>query len=373
MNQPVISATGLWIPEHKVSNEELVTSFNKWATQWNNTYAAEIENGALVAKELSDAGFIESASGIKSRHVIDKQGLLDPDIMAPRLRDRPNDELSVQAEVSVIAAKAALENAGRDPADIDIVICSCSTIQRAYPAIAIEVQNALGAEGFAYDMTVGCASALYGLHMAADYIRMGQARTVLLVNPEICTGHINYRDRDSHFIFGDACSAMLVETHDRVTGPAWEVLGTRLKSQYSNNIRNNFGFLNRASPETAESVDKLMIQQGRKVFREVVPLVSKMIAEDMQTVGLQTQDLRRLWLHQANAKMNRLIAAKVLGVEPDEDNSPTVLDEYGNTSSAGAMIAFHNHSNDMQVGDAGLICTFGAGYAAGTAFLRKVA
>jgi beta-ketodecanoyl-[acyl-carrier-protein] synthase len=78
-----------------------------------------------------------------------------------------------------------------------------------------------------------------------------------------------------------------------------------------------------------------------------------------------------MWLHQANAGMNRLIAQRVLGHEANADESPTVLDTYGNTSSAGSIIAFHKHSKDLASGDTGLICSFGAGYSAGTVFVRK--
>jgi beta-ketodecanoyl-[acyl-carrier-protein] synthase len=78
-----------------------------------------------------------------------------------------------------------------------------------------------------------------------------------------------------------------------------------------------------------------------------------------------------MWLHQANAGMNRLIAGRVLGHEASEDESPTVLDTYANTSSAGSIIAFHKNSDDLIAGDKGVICSFGAGYSAGTVFIRK--
>ena len=135
----------------------------------------------------------------------------------------------------------------------------------------------------------------------------------------------------------------------------------------------NFGFLNRANPESRDSTDKLFVQEGRKVFKEVVPMVAKMIIEHGETLGLSGSDLRRMWLHQANAGMNRLIAQRVLGHEASDDESPTVLDSYANTSSAGSIIAFHKHSDDLNAGDVGLICSFGAGYSAGSVFIRKAA
>ena len=370
---PVISATGLWTPPHTVTNEELVESYNAWADRWNEANKAEIEAGTLEAKTHSNVEFIEKASGIKSRYVVDKSGVVDPAVMRPIIPERSNDEISILAEIAVKAARQALETAGRDPKDVDAVICAASNMQRAYPAMAIEVQDALGIEGFSFDMNVACSSATFGIQTAADFIRAGHARSVLMVNPEITSGHLNWTDRDSHFIFGDVATAVLVEAEDIAPAKHWKILGTHLKTKFSNNIRNNFGFLNRADPCGGGQADKLFIQEGRKVFKEVVPMVSEMIVSELARLELDAGELKRLWLHQANANMNRLISAKVLGHEASEDESPTVLDEYANTSSAGSIIAFHKHSADFEAGEKGLICSFGAGYSAGTVFVEKVA
>lgn len=365
--RPVISATGLFTPADSITNEELVASFNAFVDHHN---AANPDAEPLA---YSSVEFIEKASGIKARHVMSKAPILDPDTMCPRLPERSNDELSVMAEIGVAAAKQALERAGRKPEDVDAVLCAASNMQRAYPAMAIEIQQALGIEGFGFDMNVACSSATFGIQTAADYVRAGNAKSVLVVSPEITSGHLNWRDRDSHFIFGDVATAVLVE--DAAVAPAqhWEILGTKLKTVFSNNIRNNFGFLNRAAPESAGGADKLFVQEGRKVFKEVVPMVAQMILDEAARLGIDPATLRRLWLHQANAGMNRLIAQKVLGHEANEDESPTVLDTYGNTSSAGSIIAFHQHNEELVAGDTGLICSFGAGYSAGTVFVRKVA
>jgi len=369
----VISATGLFTPPHAISNAELVASFNEYVERYNTEHATDIASGALPALLPSSVEFIEKASGIKHRYVLEKRAMLDVDRMVPDIPERPNEQISIQAEISVIAAKEALAKAGRATADVDAVICSCSSLQRPYPAIAIEVQNALGAGGFGYDMNVACSSATFAIQNAADIVRAGHARSVLVVNPEICTGHLNLRDRDTHFIFGDAAVAILVERADMAPPGAWAILGSKLKTIYSNNIRNNFGFLNRCDPQWRDMPDKLITQQGRKVFKEVVPLVSDMILEHMAELELKPTDLRRMWLHQANSNMNRLIAERVLGHEASQDEAPTVLDTYGNTAGAGSIIAFHLHSSDLKAGDRGLICSFGAGYSAGSIFVQKAA
>lgn len=373
MPTPVISATGLWTPSQSVSNEELVASYNAWADKWNGENAAEIEAGNVEAKPHSSVEFIEKASGIKSRFVMDKAGVVDPDRMRPDIPERPNEQISVLAEIAVNAGRQALERAGRKPEDVGAVLCAASNMQRAYPAMAVEVQDALGCGGFGFDMNVACSSATFGIQTAADMVRSGSVKSVLMVNPEICTGHLNFTDRDSHFIFGDVATAVLIEAEDVAPDMRWNILGTRLQTQFSNNIRNNFGFLNNAAPEGIGKTDKLFVQEGRKVFKEVVPMVAKMIVAHLEDLGIDASELRRMWLHQANANMNRLISSKVLGRDATPEESPTVLDTYANTSSAGSIIAFHKYSEDFAAGEKGLICSFGAGYSAGTVFVERVA
>ncbi|MEO0883799.1 MAG: beta-ketoacyl-ACP synthase III [Pseudomonadota bacterium] len=373
MITPVISATGLWTPPNSVSNEELVEAFNQWVENWNAEHAAEIEAGTVEAQSPSSVEFIEKASGIKARYVIDKSGIVDPGTMRPEIPERPNTDPSLLAEMAVKAATQALEAVGRAPEDVDAVLCACSNLQRAYPAISIEIQELLGIEdGFGFDMNVACSSATFGIQTAADMIRSGSAKSILVVNPEVCSAHLNFKDRDSHFIFGDVATAILLEAEEVAPDRHWKILGTHLKTKFSNNIRNNFGFLNNAAPEGIGQADKLFIQEGRKVFKEVVPMVAEMIGGEMERLDLASTDLKRLWLHQANANMNRLISTKVLGHEASETESPTVLDTYANTSSAGSIIAFHKHSGDFEAGDKGLICSFGAGYSAGTVFVERV-
>lgn len=369
---PVISSTGLFTPEESISNEELVESFNTYVANFNQDHAEAIAVGEVEALAPSSVEFIEKASGIKARHVMAKAPILDTAIMEPRWEERSNDEISVLAEIGVKAAEQALSRAGRDVKDVDAVLCAASNMQRPYPAMAIEIQQALDIDGFGFDMNVACSSATFGIQTAADYVRAGNAKSVLVVSPEITSGHLNWRDRDSHFIFGDVATAVLVEDASMAPAKHWDILGTKLKTVFSNNIRNNFGYLNKATPETVDAADKLFIQEGRKVFKEVVPMVAQMIIDEAERLEIDPTGLRRLWLHQANAGMNRLIAQKVLGHEANADESPTVLDTYGNTSSAGSIIAFHLNHEDLAAGDTGLICSFGAGYSAGTVFVRAV-
>jgi beta-ketodecanoyl-[acyl-carrier-protein] synthase len=367
---PVIAATGLYVPPATVSNDELVASFNTYVARFNADNAAAIAAGEVQALQPSSSEFIEKASGIRSRHVLDKDGVLDPERMRPDWPERPDEELSVMAEIAVAAAKDAIARWGKDAADLDAVICAASNMQRAYPAMAIEVQQALGIDGFAFDMNVACSSATFAIKAAADMVRAGTARAILVVDPEITSGHLNFRDRDSHFIFGDVATAVIVEAPELAQG-GWEILGARLKTVFSNNIRNNFGFLNRASPGGIGAPDKLFVQQGRKVFKEVTPMVAELILDHADELGIETTGLKRLWLHQANIGMNEMVGRKVLGRDPEPGENAIILDEFANTASAGSIIAFHQASQDLAAGDLGLICSFGAGYSVGSVFVRK--
>src|SRR5699024_1923527 len=221
-------------------------------------------------------------------------------------------------------------------------------------------------------MNVACATAAFAIQTARDMIASGNARRVLMVNPEICSAHLNFRDRDSHFIFGDVCTAALVEQGDDVeAGQGFDIIDTRLKTQFSNSIRNHRGFLNRREIEPLDDADLLFVQNGRRVFKDVAPMVAKMIAEHVEDSGLASGQIKRLWLHQANLNMNNLICRRILGRDATEQEMPSVLAEYGNTSSASPVIVFHKFRDDLQAGDIGVLSGFGAGYSAGSVILRK--
>ncbi|CAO1663150.1 beta-ketoacyl-ACP synthase III [Salinicola sp. NYA28a] len=372
MTQAVITATGLFTPPDSIDNAELVASFNAWVDSENARQAEAIARGEREPLAHSSEAFIVKASGIESRYVMEASGILDPERMRPRIPERPNDTLSVQAEMGVAAARQALDEASIRADQVDLIIVACSNLQRPYPAVAVELQAALGAGGYAFDMNVACSSATFAIDMATNAIRAGSLERVLVVNPEICSAHLNFRDRDSHFIFGDACTAILLEAdHLAQDREHFTVLGTRLVTQFSNAIRNNFGFLNRLADEPEQTLDKLFVQEGRKVFKEVCPMVASLILDHLESQALTGDSVKKLWLHQANRHMNDLIAQRVLGREASETEAPVILDRYANTSSAGSIIAFHLHRDDLQEGDVGVVCSFGAGYSAGSVILRK--
>ncbi|MFZ8168299.1 beta-ketoacyl-ACP synthase III [Alteromonas macleodii] len=370
--QVVISGVGVWHPKDSITNEELVDSYNAYVDAFNEENKAQIESGDVAAMPYSSAEFIEKASGIKSRYIYQKEGALDITRMKPKIAPRADDELSHQAEIAVEAAKLALASANVTADEIDAVIVSCAYTQRAYPAIAIEVQEALNIEGFGFDMLVACSAATFGMHRAYEMLSAKNATRVLVINPELVSPQINYADRDSHFIFGDVATATVLEVAETAKSEhVYDVLSTKALTKFSNNIRSNFGYMTRAEDVDPYGPDKLFHQAGRKVFKEVCPLAAAHIEAHLASHDITPEGVKRWWLHQANINMNTLICKRLLGRDADRTEAPIVLDEYANTASAGSVIAFGLNHEDLVAGDVGVLCSFGAGYSIGSLVIRK--
>lgn len=372
----VISGTGLYVPPHKITNEELVQTFNDYVDAYNAHHKADIDAGLIPPKQHSSAEFIEKASGIKARRLVDVEGVMDLDRMMSKMPEGghgDDDHPCFQAHMAIEAAKQALDHAGLTADDIDQIICSAAVLQRYFPAIGIEVQKHLGTKGSALDMVMGCSSATYGLIAGVNAIKSGTAKRVLMINPEIFSTMVNFRDRDSHFIFGDIATAVVLEAEDGAKGDdLWRVFGTKAETQFSSNIRSHYGPMTRLDDDSLLRDDMFFVQEGRKVFKELLPLVTEFISSQLESEGLTVEDLNRMWLHQANINMNMYAAKKLLGREPTPEEAPTVLDEYGNTAGAGSIVAFHENRADLKAGDKGIICSFGAGYSIGSLLVEKL-
>lgn len=126
MKRIAISGSGLYTPPESVSNEELVAAFNAYVESFNRDNAAAIAGGKTEALQPSSSEFIVKASGIKSRHVVDRKGLVDAKLMRPQIRRRLNDEVSLSAEMGIKAAQQALQRAGRSVSDVDAVLVACT-------------------------------------------------------------------------------------------------------------------------------------------------------------------------------------------------------------------------------------------------------
>jgi len=377
LSHTVISGTGVFTPPHVITNAELVGAFNAFAEDYNHTNSEAIASGDISTLQKSTCDFIEKASGIKQRYVMIKEGILDKHRMMPIIPRRADTELSITAEMGIAAAREALDRANKNPEEIDLVIYGASTSERPWPAVAVEIQAALGCKGYAFDMTVACSTATFALSTAMDALMSGTATCALVVNPEYTSPQINFRDRDSHFIFGDVATACILEKEETATGKhVFRVLDRKLQTHFSNNIRTNSSFLTKAEPDiTLERFyeqDQYFIQQGRKVFKELLPLICNLVDNQLAGAKIDIRNIRRMWLHQANINMNLFVARHLLGRDAQFHEAPVVLDEYANTASAGSIIAFHKYHDDLVSGDKGIICSFGAGYSIGSLIVEKV-
>ncbi|MFC3053592.1 beta-ketoacyl-ACP synthase III [Kordiimonas pumila] len=365
----VISGTGVFTPKHAVSNDALVESYNAHSEAWNNEHAAEIAAGTLAAREMSSSAFIEKASGIKNRYLMDGKGPTEVGRMRPYLAEGAPDNLMgtpVQVQMALAAAKTALEEANLNGEDIDLVIISASVWERFIPSMATELQSILGAKGFAFDMSMACSSATFGISTATDALLSGMANKALVVTAEYLSPLLNFEERDGHFIFGDAAVAMVLERETETTSKnAFRINSRKLFTEYSTNIQAGFG--SRAMIERDKINDPAMrfVQNGRVVFKELLPKVIEIVQNQMAETGRKIEDFKRLWLHQANINMNIFATRKLLGRDPSQEDAPIILDDYANTAGAGCMIAFHKYKSDFVKGDLGLICSFGASYSAG--------
>lgn len=372
MSSIYITGSGLFIPPYTVTNEELVDSYNEYVDLFNQQHQQEIQSNQVEALAKSSTEFIEKASGIKARYAMYKDGILDKNRMRPNI-PKPDEDSSLEVvTMAVAAAKEAMQQANVSAQDIDMVILSTTNHQRAYPSAAVEVQNQLGIKGFAFDMGIACSSATFGLSSAYAYIKSGLVKTVLMVNPEFATPQVNFKSRDSHFIFGDVATAAILSCELKTGNKhAFKILSNKQLTEYSENIRCDGSYLDHCIDGLPEDRPYFK-QQGRKVFKELLPIATRFIEQQLREASLEVADLKRFWLHQANINMNMFAMKKLLGREASHEEAPICLDEFANSASSGSMIVFHKYKSDFQSGDKGLICSFGAGYSLGGLLVEKI-
>lgn len=372
----VISGTGVYTPPTGLSNEELVEAFNSHVEAWNRAHAVEIAAGDIAAKELSSNEFIVKASGIRHRFLMEETGVADPDRLYPHLSPLAGDSVydtPVQVQMAFAAAEKALSEAGLEGSDIDLVILSSSLWERFIPSMATQLQDMLGARGFAFDMAMGCSSATFGLSTACDALASGMAGKALVVTAEYLSPLLAFENRDGHFIFGDAAVAMVLEREEEQKRAAgFRIESRRLATKYSTNIRAGFGSRLMLERHRIDDPDQRFSQKGRTVFKELLPKVIEHVEHHLEGAGLSVSDFKRLWLHQANINMNMFAIRKLLGRDPEPGEAPIILDDYANTGGAGCMIAFDRYKDDLVAGDKGLICSFGASYSIGSLIVEKL-
>lgn len=369
MYQVVLTGSGFHVPPYEVTNQQLAEVYNRYVSQFNQENGSAIEAGQIAPLKESSPDFIEALSGIHSRYFLTRDGILDPDIMQPLLPATGLERPSFQLQLAVPAIQQALDEAGVRPEQIDALYLASSLCERTFPSVAIELQAFLGAQGMACAIHMAASSALYALQQAHLLLQTGAAQRALIVVPEINSAQLDFRDRFSHFLFGDGCAVLLLEREDvAVCKAGFVVHSCQVASHYSTQIHNLNGDLLRTHPESRYLLERLYRQSGPSVGETLLPLVCAHIQQHLDSAGLAVGNITQFWLHQANQHFQSAIAAS-LGLAPER--LPSLLQQYGNLAAAGAPACFHHFKHILASGEHGIMAAYGAGYAMGSVLLTR--
>lgn len=264
------------------------------------------------------------------------------------------------------AARAALENAGLTPADIDVVIVATSTPDNTFPATAVNIQNRLGmTHGYAFDVQAVCTGFVYAMATADAHLRAGLAKRALVIGAETFSRILDWNDRTTCVLFGDGAGALVLEAQEgegKVSDRG--VLTAHLRSDGSHKDKLYVD----GGPSTTGTVGHLRME-GREVFKHAVGMITDVIVAAFEATGTTADDLDWLVPHQAN---RRIIdgSAKKLGI-PLEKVVVTV-DLHGNTSAASIPLALSVAAADGRIkkGDLVMLEAMGGGFTWGALLIR---
>lgn len=282
-------------------------------------------------------------------------------------------ESQAPSDLAIEASRQALEAAGYAPGDVDAIILSTTSPDMAFPSTACFVQRGLGCRGVAaFDVAASCSGFLYGLSMANAMIQSGQAKTCLVAAAEVKSRFLDPADAATAVLFGDGAGAVVVQGEETRNVNGRGVLGIRLHSDGSKHdlIRVPAGGSRvPASAETVARRDHVLRMQGAPLFRIAVRRVEQAVQDILKEFGIRLDELSQVVLHQANGRILSNVADR-LGIPADRLTS--VIDRYGNTSSASLPIALNSavRAGKIQAGDVVLLGSFGGGLTWATGLVR---
>ncbi|GIX05916.1 MAG: 3-oxoacyl-[acyl-carrier-protein] synthase 3 [Candidatus Poribacteria bacterium] len=276
------------------------------------------------------------------------------------------------SDLGTLAAQRALEAAGLPAEAIDFILCSTVSPDMFFPSTACQIARNLGLEGPApaMDIQAACSGFSYALHVADGLIRSGLYRRILVIAAETLTRFVDWTDRSTCVLFGDAAGAVVVEPASEGQGLLYSKIGafpqyaqTDILSVPAGGSRKPF------SQEVLENREHYIRMQGREVFKIAVSTMPEITLQAIQEAGLQPEAIDWIIPHQANIRITDAIAQR-LGVSMDRVY--TNIDRYGNTSSASVAVALDElvRSGQLQRGQTVLLVTFGAGWTWGVNIFR---
>lgn len=381
---PVLTGRGWHAPEDRLTNADVARCLDDrllhaWVTE--NKWCMErlgSRDRDRAALERVFVDYVSERIGIQARHVIDRAAILE---------GRPSRKPEFASDLGAHATARAIADAGLAPDDIELVLCGTSSPDRLYPTTAIEIQEKVGATAaHAFDLLAACSSFAYCLQVARGLIQGGIHRRIVVVSAEYFTAGVNYADPNNSFFWGDAGAAVVIERADLTRGKeGFWLADSHCVSMPSQAIRTGMGGTRpylagaaRGGPRRDADIelggedDPYFYQDGRKVYRDVVPTVVSETAEFLRRNQLSVDDVRRWWFHQPSNLFLGAVLKRLLKRDDPGDRVAVSLDEYGNTSSCGAPLCLAQDTV-TRPGDWGVVAVFGAGYTIGTALLRHLA
>lgn len=267
--------------------------------------------------------------------------------------------------MAVEAAKRAVQNAGIDAKELDIILLATSSPDNCFPAGACEVQAALGAErAVAYDLSAACSGFLFGLNTAQAFIQAGIYRTALVIGADCLSKLTDWSDRSTCILFGDGAGAAVVQAGE--TGIRQMVMGSDgVKGPVLTcPARTEGNFLNGKTPELG-----YMYMNGQEVFKFAVKKVPECVNQVLEADGMAIDDVKYFVLHQANY---RIVEAAAKRLKQPLEKFPMNMDRYGNTSGASVPLLLDelNQAGKLQRGDKIVLAGFGAGLTWGAALVE---
>lgn len=313
---------GSYLPEKSLTNEELATMV-----------------------DTSD-DWIVQRTGIRKRHIAS-----------------PGEFTS---HLAVKAARRALDSAGLEPTDIDMIVLATATPDNTFPATAVTVQNELGIHhGFAFDVHAVCSGFVFAMATADNFLRAGQARRALVIGAETFSRILDWEDRTTCVLFGDGAGAVVLEAREAEGTLADRgVLTTHLRSDGSHKSKLYVD----GGPSSTQTVGHLRME-GKEVFKHAVGMITDVIEDAYKATGFGSDDLDWFVPHQANKRIIDA-SAKKLGIAPEK--VVTTVDQHGNTSAASIPLALDTAVRDGRIkqGDLVMLEAMGGGFTWGSVLLR---
>ncbi len=319
-----ITAVGKYLPDYVLTNKELETMVD------------------------TNEEWIITRTGIKERRLLKGEG-------------------KGASYMAIKAAQDLINKSGIDPKEIDLVIISSATPDMPVASTAVYTATEIGAtNAFAFDLQAACSSFLYGMSVASSYIESGRYKKVLLIGSDKMSSIIDYTDRATCIIFGDAAGAVLFE-------PNTEGLGFQDEYLRSDGVGRQYlridagGSILPASEETVRNKQHLVHQEGRAVFKYAVSNMADVAEKILERNNLTKDDVQWLASHQAN---KRIIEATAERIGLEDEKVMLNIHKYGNTTSATLPLLLNDYEKQLKKGDNIIFAAFGGGFTWGAIYLK---